>query len=229
MMGFNWLDLFVLGIIFLTAAAGFKKGFFRVLLNLTGVLAAFLIARVFQKDVALWLKAHMEFFETLEMNVFEKLTESFSSGAGASPLIGTDRIADVLHLPRFLTAGQSVSGLVHQALFGDLSRNIADAVTQGFAFVAIFLAILLGWMVLGIVTSAIAELPLLKQANKLAGLVMGLGLGLINVWILMTVVTFLIPLMNLTWLIESLNRSSLAIQFYHHNLLLYLLYYWMKA
>jgi hypothetical protein len=132
-------------------------------------------------------------------------------------------------MPELMTAGQSASDVVNRALFGELSKNLANAVTQGFAFILVFLAVMLVLLILGIITSAISELPLLKQANKLAGLALGGVLGLVNVWILMMVITFLIPLTGSEWLINSLNGSTFAINFYNHNLLLYLLYYFVRT
>lgn len=227
-MGYNLLDLIVLVVILATAINGFRKGFFRMLLNLTGVLAAFLVALYFRSRVANWLLLKTEFFASLEQRIYDKLTEHFAAQASAS-WVPSDSIAEALTMPELMTAGQSASDVVNRALFGELSKNLANAVTQGFAFILIFLAVMLVLLVLGIVTSAISELPLLKQANKLAGLALGGVLGLVNVWILMMVITFLIPLTASEWLINSLNGSTFAINFYNHNLLLYLLYYFVRT
>ena len=227
-MGFNLLDLIVLIVILATVINGFRKGFFRMLLNLTGVLAAFLVALYFRSGVANWLLLRSEFFGSLEQRIFDKLTEHFAAQASAS-WVPSDSIAKALTMPELMTAGQSASDVVNRALFGELSKNLANAVTQGFAFILVFLAVMLVLLILGIITSALSELPLLKQANKLAGLALGGVLGLVNVWILMMVITFLIPLTGSEWLINSLNGSTFAINFYNHNLLLYLLYYFVRT
>mgnify|MGYP001331277207 CR=1 FL=1 len=228
MTGFNLLDLIVLAILLVTVIQGFRKGFFRILINLTGVLAAFLAALYFRSGVTAWLLSSTEFFGTLEERIFIKLTDQFSTQASAG-WVPSGAIAKALTLPEVMTAGQSAADVVNRALFGELSKDLANALTQGFAFVIVFLAVMLALLVLGILTSAIAELPLLKQANKLAGLVLGGLLGLINVWIFMMVITFFIPFTGSDWLINSLNTSRVAINFYNHNLLLYLLYYFVRT
>lgn len=227
-MGFNLMDLIVAAVIIATAISGLRKGFFRMLINLTGVLAAFVVALLFRSGVAEFLKTRMEFFETLEVRVFEKLTEQFAS-QGSTSWVPSNAVAKALSVPEMMTTGDTVSESINQALFGELSKSIANGITQGFAFIVVFLAVMLALAVLGVVTSALSELPLLKQANKLAGLLLGVLLGLINVWILMLVITFLIPLTGSEWLINSLNNSTLAINFYNNNMLLYLLYYFVSG
>lgn len=226
-MGFNILDAAVLVILLVTAVNGYRKGFFKTLLSLSGVLAAFVAALYFRQGVAEWLTTKMEFFGTLETRIYEKLSDHFA--VQVSQTIPTASIAKVLTLPELLTARQQATEAVNQVLFMELSKDLANAITQGFAFVLVFLAVLLVLLVLGIFTSALTELPLLKQANKLAGLALGVVLGVVNVSILMMVITFLIPFTGSTWLMNSLNTSTVAIQIFNYNPLLYLLYYFVRS
>jgi uncharacterized membrane protein required for colicin V production len=138
-------------------------------------------------------------------------------------------VASALNLPGAMVAEQTATGMVNEALFSDLSVNLANALTKGVAFAFVFLGAMLALLIIGVVTSAISELPLLKQANRLAGLLLGVVLGVLNVWILITVMTFMIPFMKSTWMIDAINGSALGIEFYNHNVLLYLLYYLVKS
>jgi uncharacterized membrane protein required for colicin V production len=193
------------------------------------MLAALVVAKLFHADVAEKLKDYFEFFGTLDARLFEKLTEHFSVGEVAPMWVGSDAVASALNLPGAMVAEQTATGMVNEALFSDLSVNLANALTKGVAFAFVFLGAMLALLIIGVVTSAISELPLLKQANRLAGLLLGVVLGVLNVWILITVMTFMIPFMKSTWMIDAINGSALGIEFYNHNVLLYLLYYLVKS
>lgn len=228
-MGLNILDFILIALVLFTAVGGYRKGFIKTLLNLAGLLIAVFVAKVFHAEGAVWLKQNFDFFGSLDSRLLEKLTAQFSSDQSPAALINPDSVANTLHLPDIILSGQPVNGMMYDTLFGELSEKIANALTQGVAFSLIFLGIMLLLFIVGFVTSALAELPILKQVNRLGGLFLGIVLGVLNTFILITVMTLIIPFMKSTWILSSINDSLLAIEIYNHNILLYLLYYFMKT
>lgn len=229
----NYMDLFVLLIIGFETFRSFKQGMVRSVVSLAGWVVALIAAKLYYKLVAVYLVTHFKIFENLEQNLYTAFTKNLSSQAQLQQASDTGALGGAIQLPKVLggiskdLAAKS-QDTINQMVYGDLSHRLAEMIINGLSFMAIVLVILAVLSLFTYVADGIMHLPLLKEANKLGGLVIGLLRGSVAVLVVMTMITFILPFMEKTWLIDSIQNSQIAIYFYNNNILLYLIYYLLR-
>ena len=117
---------------------------------------------------------------------------------------------------------------MNQMVYGDLSHRISEWIINGSSFMLIVFGVIAVLSLLTIFLDQVMKLPLLKEANKLGGIAVGVIRGAFSVLVMMTIITFILPFMHGTWLISAIENSQIAIYFYNNNLLLYLIYYLLR-
>lgn len=229
----NYMDIGVLLIIGFETFRSFKQGMVRSVVSLAGWVVALVAAKIYYKVVAAYLVAHFKIFEHLEENLYTAFTKNLSSEAQLQQASDTGALGGAIQLPKVLgglskdLAAKSQE-TVNQMVYGDLSHRLADMIINGLSFMAIVFAVLAVLSIFTYIADAIMHLPLLKEANKLGGLFIGLIRGCVGVLVVMTMITFVLPFMQKTWLIEGIQNSQIAVYFYNNNILLYLIYYLLR-
>lgn len=229
----NWMDILVLLIIGGDMFRAFRQGMVRTIVELLGWIVALVAAKLYYKVVAAYLLERVGLFQNLEQNIYLGLTKNFSSQAQLEQAAASGQLSGQLNLPKVLSGLPSDvisrSGeTVNQMVYGELSHKIADIMINGLSFMLIVFGIMAVLGVLTVVADQVMHLPLLKEANQLGGLLVGVVRGSFSVLVLMTVITFILPFMKKPWLIDAIQNSDVAIYFYNNNVLLYLIYYLLR-
>lgn len=229
----NWVDIAVAIMIGVEVFRCFKEGMVKTVIQLAGLIVSLILAKLYYETLAVYLSSNYDFFKTLQPKVYEALTQNFDSGAQVSSAVSEGTLSSSLNLPKIMSLAPeaqkaNVTETINQAVFGELSIKIADMLLYGLSFVMIVVGLMACIMVLTFIVDHIMGLPVLKEVNKLGGIVIGFAKGSLNVFVLMTVLTFIMPFLKSKWLIEAIQASSVAVYFYNNNLLLYLVYYLLK-
>lgn len=229
----NWMDIVILLIIGAEVFRSFKQGMVKTVIELAAWVVALVAGKIYYQALADYLMANYELFQNLEKNIYLGLTKNFSSQAQLQEAASSGQLNGKLNLPNVLgnlpaDVLNKSNETINQMVFGDLSKKIAETMTNGISFMIIVLGVLAVLSILVFVLDQLAHLPLLKEANKLGGLLVGFVKGGFNVLVLMTVITFVVPFLKSTWLIDAIQTSQFAIYFYNNNILLYLIYYLLR-
>lgn len=229
----NWVDIAVAIMIGVEVFRCFKEGMVKTVIQLAGLIVSLILAKLYYETLAIYLSSNYDFFKTLQPKVYEALTRNFDSGAQVSSAVSEGTLSSSLNLPKIMSLAPeaqkaNVTETINQAVFGELSIKIAEMLLYGLSFVMIVVGLMACIMVLTFIVDHLMGLPVLKEVNKLGGIAIGFAKGSLNVFVLMTVLTFIMPFLKSKWLIEAIQASSVAVYFYNNNLLLYLVYYLLK-
>lgn len=229
----NWLDVVVLLIMGGEVFRAFRQGMVKTLIELGAWIVALIAAKLYYKALAAYMVARFDIFSNLEETIYNSLTKNFSTQDQLQQAVAKGQLGGSLDMPNIISklpgdlvtkAGDSMN----QAVYGDLSHRISEWIINGSSFMMIVFGIITALSVLTLFLDQIMKLPLLKEANKLGGIVVGLIRGAFSVLVLMTLITFLMPFLHGTWLVDAIKNSQVAIYFYNNNLLLYLIYYLLR-
>lgn len=229
----NWMDVVVLLIIGGEVFRAFRQGMVKTIIELAAWIVALIAGKLYYKVVAAALVERFEVFQNLEQTIYAGLTKNFTSQAQLQAAASSGQLSGQLNLPNVLNQlpkdviGKS-QDTMNQLVFGDMAHKISEMMINGLSFMFIVFGVMAALAILTVVLDQIAHLPLLKEVNKLGGLVVGVVKGGFNVLVLMTIITFVVPFLKSTWLIDAIQNSQVAIYFYNNNILLYLIYYLMR-
>ena len=229
----NWLDVVVLLIIGGEVFRAFRQGMVKTLIELGAWIVALIAAKLYYKALAAYMVTRFKIFSNLEETIYNSLTKNFSTQDQLQQAVSSGQLGGPLDMPNIISklpkdmvskAGDSMN----QAVYGDLSHRISEWIINGSSFMIIVFGIIMALSVLTLFLDQIMKLPLLKEANKLGGIAVGVIRGAFSVLVLMTIITFLLPFLHGTWLLDAIKNSQVAIYFYNNNLLLYLIYYLLR-
>jgi uncharacterized membrane protein required for colicin V production len=100
-----------------------------------------------------------------------------------------------------------------------IAARLADAAIRSIVYIAVFAVIFIVMRVVLVTTGFIARLPIIRQANRLVGLVFGLCEALVVVWLMFAIIT---AFGNFEWASNALamiGDNALLTFLYEQNLI----------
>jgi len=199
-------DLIIVFIIGLSVLMGWKNGFIKTVLNLAGGVVSFFVAVAFTNPLGTYIDTSF-IRPMLVDSVLSKL---------ANILNGTIETLDISRLfqdkpSEFVNLLKSLNIDVNEAgeCFEDLKQSgvesvngafaeqvvspISNAISCVIAFILILVICLIIVKLLKVLSDVIFKLPVLKQSNKIFGLLIGLLIGIFFSFVVASLIMWLLP------------------------------------
>ena len=199
-----WIDLFVLAIIALSTALGYKKGLIKVAFGLISFLLAIILSVILYKPVSRFIIEYTPLDDYIEHMVTERLC-----APGATP----EEIENILS--NYYNNFKNSSTIV---LADGISKTIINIACIGIVFiVSRLILILFQWL-----GDVFAKIPLIKQINHAAGFLYGLLRGFVIIYGILAIIAISIPIININNIVTIINSTIITNIMYNHNIILIL-------
>ena len=209
------VDLIIVGILVLCIFLGYKRGLTGSLLKIVTFLLALIIAFILFKPVSNFIINNTKLDENLESSIKSMFLEVEENDTSSNmPTAMTDYINKVIED----AADDAKTAVVETA-----ARDVAISIINlGVVIVVYIIARIILIFVKGI-ASLITKLPVIKQFDKLGGIIYGILEGLIIVYVLLAIISFVSPMVNGS-LSNAIEESFLGSIMYNNNLLLKIIF-----
>ena len=197
----------VILILVIFALIGWRKGVIRLVLSLVSMIITIMAAVVIAPMATTAIKNNTNIDENIAQSIYTVLYENkevdeyFEDKQTVTDVVA--EVGDKINLPESLT--EAVKAMPDSELmsvireYGEASvkeitirliaLRLADIVLTAIAYLVIMVVVSIVLRVVVAATGLIRRLPVIKQADKLGGLIVGLVEGIAVVWIFFTVVT----------------------------------------
>jgi ABC-type multidrug transport system fused ATPase/permease subunit len=180
----NWLLIIVIGIIILNAWIGRKVGLIKIVFSLFSFIIALILTLWISPTINGMLKNNETFYvkasEKVEDMLFKEQVETTDE----------DDMIEGLPLPKSIKESLKENKAKQESnIKSYITEHVTGIVINALAFVLTFIIVFIGLWAVSIALNIISKLPILKQLNKLAGLLVGGLQGVIIVWILFILLT----------------------------------------
>ncbi len=229
-MEINILDITVYAIILISVAAGVYQGFLATSANTAGYFIALISAWLFYGGAAANVKAAGKIIPALlyysESSDMLGTVDTYRTSVEGITKSGLDSLLKALPLPH--PVDQWFSGNVLNQVYekmgiqnlGDyLSRTVAEVAVNIGCFLMIFLGVYIALTILVNLLHYVVKLPSLQQLDGVAGGVIGLGRGVLLVFVLFLIVPVMLSMLPVQQIKEIVETSHTAAFFYQHNFL----------
>lgn len=248
---FNISDLIVILIIALAAFLGYRKGFVKTSFRIASFIVAIVLSMILYKPVAGYIKENTgvsdwivstiikeekinnneEIVEeeitndTEEMDIAEEMrSDTRESLSKEEKVDEKKKIEDVLaNLPEnvkeYIESDETISNAKEH-----VAKKIADTIINIMSMIIIYIIAKLLLMVVCFILDGIMQIPVLKQINEIAGLGLGVILGIIQVYTTLAVITFLSSFIEMPGLIACIKNSLITSILFEYNLLITLIF-----
>ncbi len=215
------IDLIIIGIIGLCIFLGYRRGLTGSILKIVSFILAVILTFIFYKPVASLIIENTDWDENIKQSIVGMLNSEVEENGKIEK--------DSTNLPDVIVnyvneALEETVEKTKQEMLEVAATNISITIINAGAAVAVFIIARLLLIVVRIFAKFITDLPLIKQVDKTGGIAYGLIEGLVIIWIIVSILSFISPLMEQTGIIEAINKSFLGGILYNNNLLLKIIF-----
>lgn len=215
------IDLVIVAIIALCILLGYRKGLTGSLLKIVSFVLALIIAFILFKPVSNFVIDNTNWDENLEQAIRQSILKQEESKDDkeqtnqSMPDVMMNYINEAVE-----NAGNEAKNAIIDATARDLSVTIINVA------VAIVLFIISKIILLFIkgLANLLTKLPVIKQFDKLGGILFGLLQSLIIIYIIFAIISLFSPMMDGTGIIEGIKKSFIGSMMYDNNLLLKIIF-----
>ena len=224
----NALLLIVIAIMALSVFVGYKKGLVKIVASLLATVIIIVLVGMFTPSVSRWIRKSTPLESVIQKEMVKMLTEE-GEESSKEELPKEEQISMIekAELPKFYKDMllENNNKEVYKALgvenFMDytgayVAKVIADIIAFLVTFLIVSVVVRIAISALGIID----KLPLIGGVNRLAGSVVGVGIGIVIVWILFIVVTLLYDTDLGRMCFENIETNPILKTMYDNNLLM---------
>jgi len=222
----NYVLIVVLAILAIGAIIGWKKGFVDMLFGAVSMTIALILAVLIGPKLGAFIQENTGLVDTLSVKVGQTLNLEDLAIEVPEP----DAFVENLNLPAVIkekiTSAEFEEKLNLDKMAEDASKKMAEVVATFLAktiitalcFVIVFVVALILLFVLNKILDLVAKLPLLKQANQLAGLALGTVQAILIIWLFFAIVTVISGTEFGQSIFGYINSSKLLSFLYTNNI-----------
>jgi len=201
-----WMDIAVVIIIVLSMIDGLRRGFIRTATDTFGWIIALVLAYIWYRPVAFFIKSNTDIYTSVLNNVTLKMSVS-----------GNGTLDEFIKsLPP--AVGDAIRAMADGAS-ANLGATIADTLFNIICFVAVVFLIRLVLVIFASLISRSNKDNIIGGLDRLAGLFAGILKGIIVIYFMLALTTAIIGISNGDFLKSSLEKSPLTKYMYEHNLI----------
>lgn len=205
------IDVVLVALLLLSIFWGYKKGLINVVFNLCAFLVAIVVTFILYKPVATLVIDNTELDETIKQVILEKgITQKEETT---------------------VEKGSSVDKYIEkyaQDAFTDAKNNAVESAADSIAINAVNIIVAIGLFIVvrillifaKALAGALAELPIIKQFDKLGGVLYGAIVGLIAIYIVLAIVFFVVSINGFEEVTDAIDGSFVTKYLYGNNLIL---------
>lgn len=207
------LDLIILAIFILSVIFGYKKGLIKVIFNLCAFVISLIITLILYTPVTNWIMKNTEFDENIKNTIIENgIIEEADR---------TDSEEEQNYIQKYVNdvVVDTTNNVVEES-----AGIIAEKVVAIVVAILLFIVVRIIMILLKFVIGGIANLPIIKQFDKLGGTIYGILVGLLIIYIILAIMFFIVSINNNETILNLINTSIISKVLYAHNIILNILF-----
>ena len=208
------IDLIIVAVIAICIIIGYVRGLTGCLIKILSFVLSLVIAFILFVPVSNIVIENTQIDENLEKSIREMIISDNKSSEEEIPTAMSDYINK---------RAEEIVDNAKEEVVNATARDISQTIVKAGTWIALFIVARIALIFLKLITSLISKLPVIKQCDKLGGIIYGVLEGLLITYFALAVISFITPITNKN-LSENINKSYLGSQMYNHNLLLKIIF-----
>lgn len=206
------LDIILIAIIGISIFLGYRKGLVKVAVKLCAFLIAVVVTLVLYKPVSSLIIEKTDLDEKIENVIIEKGSQEIQENKGDVKEDG------------FIAYMQEYVGATVANTQNEIVTNVAKVVSVKainlIAIIGIFIITRLALILLTLISDIITKLPIIKQFNKLGGIMYGALRGLIVIYFVLAIAFLIVSATGNNTILTVIDSSIITKSMYTKNVLL---------
>lgn len=207
------VDIVIIGIILLCLIIGYVRGLTGSLIKILSFVLSIIIAFILFVPISNFIINNTQIDEKIEQSIREKLIDN-SQEDEKMPEAITDYIGQKV---------EQATDDAKEAIINSTARDVSITIVKSGTWIILFIIARILLIFLKFITGLIARLPVIKQFDKLGGIIYGILEGLVIVYVLLAIISFASPVVDGN-IIKDIEKSNVGSVMYNDNLLLKIIF-----
>lgn len=211
------VDLVIVAIIALCIIIGYIKGLTGSLVKILSFVLSLVIAFILFVPVSNFIINHTQIDDNLERTIRETVLSDNNQKEKSEtmPTAITDYISQKVE--------EAADG-AKETIVDNTAKDVSQTIIKAGTWIVLFILARIALILLKFVTSLITKLPVIKQFDKLGGIIYGLLEGLVITYTALALISFISPMVKGNTLSENIQKSYIGSRMYDNNLLLNIIF-----
>lgn len=203
------IDIILICILALTIFLGYKKGFVKVVFKVLAFLIALILTIILYRPITNIVINNTELDEKIANVIIEKGT------------VEVDDSAENKTLDKYV---ENTKKNIQNDVVNTTAKSVSENLVGIIVMIALFIALRIALMILAIFANSLAELPIVKQFNKVGGIVYGLAEGIIIIVAILAIIYFISSMTKDSSIVSVINTSVITKYIYYNNPILNIIF-----
>lgn len=208
------VDLVILAIMALCIIIGYVRGLTGSLIKILSFVLSIIIAFILFIPVSNLIIDKTSIDENLEQSIREAIIQEDKTEEGKMPETITNYIGEKV---------EEASDSAKEAIVDSTARDVAVTIVKAGTWIGLFIVARILLIFLKFVTGLITKLPVIKQFDKLGGIIYGILEGIIIIYVILAIISFIAPMIGGN-IIDAIDNSMVGSILYNNNLLLKIIF-----
>ena len=216
------IDLVIIGIILLGIILGYHKGLAGSLIKIISLIIALIISLILFKPLSILIIENSELDENLQSSIYNLIMHNKNMDEVDKKLFSPDDMNNLPDIVKNYIAEniQNAKNETQEVIATTISRNIAISIINLGVLIALFIISRIILLLIKGITNLITKIPVIKQFDKLGGIIYGVFEALIFIYIIFLIILLFNNFISGSEVIKSIQQSFLGNIMYNNNLLL---------
>lgn len=193
------VDIILIAFLILSIFLGYKKGLAALAIKLCAFIIAIVITFILYRPIGNLIINTTSIDESIEDSIYNKVTEMIQKDDN------NELTSDLIESAK-------------QGMLPEASRKLAINVVYGGTLIILFVIIRIALIFVSALANLIAKLPIIKQFNELGGAVYGLLRGVIILYAILLIISFVGELSPKNMATQAINESTIGKIMYENNI-----------
>ena len=211
------VDLIVIGIIAICIFFGYRKGLIGVLFTILSFIIALIIALILYKPISNAIITNTEIDENIQNTIMEKVLSSKTEENITTEQANNTSQIVVDYINSYTNEVKNVGTEI-------VAKNLAETTIRIVVLILLLIVTRIILFFFKAVFNIIAKIPIIKQVNKLGGILYGVIKGLFIIYVILAILSLLAPMISDVEIFKAINNSFIAGYMYNNNLILKLIF-----
>ena len=210
-------DIIVIAIIIACTYAGYKRGLAESLIRILSFAIALCVAFMLFKPVSNIIVDNTNWDENIQASIVQVFEDNNRN----------EKEEDKNNSPILEHINKEVENATEEKkkeIVNDTSKKISINIINILAFIGLFIIVRIIINFIKSLTNLITKLPLIKQCDKIGGVIYGIAQGLLIIFITLALITFISTIVNRYEVMEIVNNSYIASKLNDNNILLNIIF-----
>lgn len=209
------VDLVIIGIMLLCIIIGYVRGLTGSLIKILSFILSIIIAFVLFIPISNLIINNTKIDDNLEQSIREIVIKE---DEGIEETKMPDTITDYIN-----NKVEQAADSTKETIVDNTAREVTVTIIKAGTWIVLFIVARILMIFLKFITGLIAKLPVIKQFDKLGGIIYGILEGLIIIYVVLAIISFVSPMINVS-ISNAIDKAYVGSMMYNNNLLLKIIF-----